>query len=149
MCGSGIGYQINFNYDTCITGKVIHRHKVFKYVSTTKSKFSAFLLHSEFQINQYCLWSWSTLGLDPNTRSSANHYYRFDFSFFYACLLLKTVRSNIAQNIGRFRNQPKGYTLTRFFWPFLSVYTHRESRSLFKELYPLYFVQNFACIWLV
>ena len=55
MCGSGIGYQINFNYDTCITGKVIYRHKGFKYVSTTKSKFSACLLHGKLQINQYCL----------------------------------------------------------------------------------------------
>ena len=28
-------------------------------------------------------------------------------------------------------------------WPYFSVYTHYESKSLFKELYLPYYVQNF------
>ena len=28
-------------------------------------------------------------------------------------------------------------------WPYFSVYTHYESKSLFKEIYLPYYVQNF------
>ena len=52
---------------------------------------------------------------------------------------------------GHSRNRRKGgckslqrYTSTRFIEHFFSVFTHKEFRGLFKELYPLYFVQNLA-----
>ena len=41
---------------------------------------------------------------------------------------------------------PPSFHLDMRFWPSFSVYIHKNPRSLFKEFYLLYFVQNFAYI---
>ena len=56
---SGSGPCKTLPENTCITSKVIHRHKGLEYVSTTPNfplpqNFSAFLSCDELQINQYC-----------------------------------------------------------------------------------------------
>ena len=61
---SGSGPRKTLPENTCITSKVIHRHKGLEYVSTTTpyfpwpQHFIAFLSCDELQINQYCLWDW-------------------------------------------------------------------------------------------
>ena len=59
--GLGMGPHKTLPVNICIADKLIHRHKMFEYLSTTTSNFpwpqnfSAFLAYVELQTNEYCL----------------------------------------------------------------------------------------------
>ena len=94
-------------------------------------------------------WTW----LEPCNRSKVFPVFRLSFSYsakwlcrihnFTPCILISCTGAilEIDERVGVI---PATLHLDMLFWPFFSVYTQKESISLFKGLYLLYHLQNFA-----
>ena len=83
-------------------------------------------------------------------RTSTKQWYKFLKN---SLICKKNWQKYVTYIRGHSRNQQKGgrnfrnVTLRHAFLTIFSVYTLKESRSLFKGFYLLYFVQNFALDW--
>ena len=78
-----------------------------------------------------------------NSRVKALNKYRYNTIIYKiaALILASSTRGSSRSQPEDWRNSSRCLTSTHFLF---SVYTHKESSNLFKELYLLYFVQNSA-----